>query len=330
MRCRAPVDAGRPADGLRLLIAAGTLHQNMGQYCPHQATATADRERAVEALGSQAADVIRQAGQLTARDAVSYAGRIRGSRQRPAHGWNSLTPAEREVTQLITEGLPNPDIASRLCISRATVKTHLATFSPSSTSATAPSSPPLPPGQTPKASAEARRCRRSSWPRPWLGPVARRAVIGPYPGPVDEVVRTAGEAMLTTPPRHPLSVTVREIRDFFRDDHVHAALIVSPAGYLESVVERDDIAGCQAPDAAAAPLGRLTGRTVPPGASLADVCQAMTATGRRRAAVASADGRLLGLLCLKVSRTEFCSDQDVRARAMAETGPAAVGSIAIG
>ena len=146
---------------------------------------------------------------------------------------------------------------------------------------------------------------------------------------MDEVVRTAGEAMLTTPARHPLSATVGEIRDFFRDDHVHAALIVSPAGYLESVVERDDIAGCQAPDAAAAPLGRLAGRTVPAGASLADVRQAMTATGRRRAAVTGADGRLLGLLCLKVSRAGFCSDQDVRARALGEADPAAVGSTAI-
>src|ERR1700748_1051299 len=151
-------------------------------------------------------------------------------------------------------------------------------------------------------------CRRSSRSVLGLGPVARGAVIGPYPGPVDEVVRTAGEAMLTTPVRHPLSVTVREIRDFFRDDHVHAALIVSPAGSLESVVERGDIAGCQAPDAAAAPLGRLADRTVPAGTSLADVRRALTATGRRRAAVTSADGRLLGLLCLKVSRTGFWSD----------------------
>ena len=45
---------------------------------------------------------------------------------------------------------------------------------------------------------------------------------------------------------------------------------------------------------------------------------AMTAAGRRRAAVISADGRLLGLLCLKVSRAGFCSDQDVRARALGE------------
>ena len=141
---------------------------------------------------------------------------------------------------------------------------------------------------------------------------------------MEEFARTAAEAMLTAPTRHPPSATVREIRDFFRDDHVHAALIVSPAGYLEAVVERDDIADCQVPGAAAAPLGRLAGRTVAPGASLAEVRRAMTAAGRRRAAVTSADGRLLGLLCLKASRTGFCSDQDVRARAHGKRDAAAV------
>ena len=151
----------------------------------------------------------------------------------------------------------------------------------------------------------------------------------PYPGPVEDVFRTAAEAMLTTPARHPLSATICEIRNFFRDDHVHAALIVSPAGYLAAVVERDDIAGCRALDAAAAPLGRLAGRTVPPGASLADVYRVMTAAGRRRAAVISADGRLLGLLCLKASRAGFCSDHDVRARALGEAGISAVGGTGI-
>jgi len=126
-----------------------------------------------------------------------------------------------------------------------------------------------------------------------------------------------------TPVRHPLSATVGELRDFFRDDHVHAALIVSPAGYLEAVVERDDIAGCRALDAAAAPLGRLAGRTVPSGACLGELHQAMIATGQRRAAVTGADGRLLGLLCLKASQRGFCSDQDVRARAGDKAGPAA-------
>jgi hypothetical protein len=126
---------------------------------------------------------------------------------------------------------------------------------------------------------------------------------------------TAAEAMLTTPITHPLAVTVREIREFFADSHVHAALIVSPAGHLRAVVERDDIAYGQAPDEAAAPLGRLAGRAVTMEASLAEVRLVMKAAGRRRVAVTSNDGRLVGLLCMKASQAGFCSDQDVQARA---------------
>jgi hypothetical protein len=149
---------------------------------------------------------------------------------------------------------------------------------------------------------------------------------GIYPELVDEVERTAADAMLTIPDRHPVSATVRDMRDFFRDDHVHAALIVDPDGYLVAVVERDDIAGSQDLDAAAAPLGRLAGRTVLPAAALADLRQAMVSSGRRRFAVTSADGRLLGLLCLKASQAGFCSDQDVRSRALAEADLARVGT----
>src|ERR1700744_1826661 len=133
---------------------------------------------------------------------------------------------------------------------------------------------------------------------------------------MDEAVRTPADAMLTTPVRHSLGATVREIRDFFNDDHVHAALIVGPAGALVAVVERPDLSHSQVAEAAAAPLGRLAGRIVLEDGSLAETARAMTAAGRRRAAVISADGRLLGLLCLKASRAGFCSGEDVRARAL--------------
>jgi DNA-binding CsgD family transcriptional regulator len=59
-------------------------------------------------------------------DAVALVRRARGPRGRPSVGWASLTPTEREVVRLVAEGLSNPDIAARMFVSRATVKTHLA------------------------------------------------------------------------------------------------------------------------------------------------------------------------------------------------------------
>jgi hypothetical protein len=128
--------------------------------------------------------------------------------------------------------------------------------------------------------------------------------------------------MVTIPVTHPLSVTVREVQDFFRDAHVHAALITSQDGRLAAVIERSDITPGPALDAPAATLGRLAGRTVSAWDNLAEAHRAMVAAGRRRAAVTSPDGRLLGLLCLKASRAGFCSDQDVRARILDGPGVA--------
>jgi hypothetical protein len=131
--------------------------------------------------------------------------------------------------------------------------------------------------------------------------------------------------MVSYPKRLPLAATVGDARRLFRDDHVHAALIVTEAGCLAAVVERCDISSSPAPDdACAAPFGRLAGRVILPGASLRAVWLAMTATGQRRNAVISADGRLLGLLCLKASHGGFCSDEDVADRARELEGKAHV------
>jgi DNA-binding CsgD family transcriptional regulator len=58
--------------------------------------------------------------------ASAYAGRGRGERRRPSSGWPSLTPTELQVVGLVAEGLTNPQVAERLFIGRATVKSHLA------------------------------------------------------------------------------------------------------------------------------------------------------------------------------------------------------------
>ena len=63
---------------------------------------------------------------LSLEDAVAYASRARGRRDRPDSGWDSLTPAELEVVRLAVDGLTNPQIGARLFMSRSTVKTHLA------------------------------------------------------------------------------------------------------------------------------------------------------------------------------------------------------------
>ncbi len=56
---------------------------------------------------------------------VEMARRGRGDRRRPTFGWDSLTPTELTVAELVAEGLTNPQIAERLIVGRATVKTHV-------------------------------------------------------------------------------------------------------------------------------------------------------------------------------------------------------------
>ena len=59
-------------------------------------------------------------------DALEWARRKRGPRKRPPGGWESLTPTEAKVVELVAEGLTNPQVGERMFISPGTVKTHLA------------------------------------------------------------------------------------------------------------------------------------------------------------------------------------------------------------
>jgi DNA-binding CsgD family transcriptional regulator len=66
-----------------------------------------------------------EGGALSTEEAIGYARRGRGERKRPSTGWASLTPAELDVVRLVSVGLGNKDIATRLFISPRTVETHL-------------------------------------------------------------------------------------------------------------------------------------------------------------------------------------------------------------
>jgi DNA-binding CsgD family transcriptional regulator len=116
------------AEAVRLLAASDAARAAMGYPRPPidraQHEAIVARLRA--ALGDRAfADLWAEGAGLSLDDAVAYARRARGTRDRPSTGWASLTPTELDVVRLVAEGLTNPEIGSRLFISRATVKTHL-------------------------------------------------------------------------------------------------------------------------------------------------------------------------------------------------------------
>ena len=125
---------------------------------------------------------------------------------------------------------------------------------------------------------------------------------------------TALDAALRHPLVSPATVTVAQVREAFRDDHLHAVLVVHGERLL-AVVEREDLAHGPGPTTPAREAGRLDGRTVAAGADLEQVRLELVRSGRRRAAVVDGDARLLGLLCLKRSGHGFCSDDDVRSRA---------------
>ena len=112
---------------LRLWSAAATARDVLG--CARQPRHDAAYRHAVgrsrERLGEDAATAWSEGECLSLEDALTYASRGSGRRRRPAAGWHSLTPTEMEVVRLVAEHRSNPEIAQKLFISRATVKTHL-------------------------------------------------------------------------------------------------------------------------------------------------------------------------------------------------------------
>ena len=84
------------------------------------------QQRAISSIGQTAWNEAFEAGRnLDPAAAAEYAGRGRGERKRPTAGWDALTPTERQVVALLTDGLSNPQIAAALLMAVTTVKTHV-------------------------------------------------------------------------------------------------------------------------------------------------------------------------------------------------------------
>jgi DNA-binding CsgD family transcriptional regulator len=135
LRCRGLVDGEvEPMlEAVALARQAPLLIEHTGA-CEDAAglLARVGRRDEAAALLAEALDRYEQAG------AAAWARRVRaqlrtlgarlgahGPRQRPALGWESLTPTEAAVSQLVAEGLTNGAVAKRLYISPHTVNTHL-------------------------------------------------------------------------------------------------------------------------------------------------------------------------------------------------------------
>ncbi len=124
---RVVADQGSPKEAVRLWAAADSQRIELGyQFSTDRAANEAAVAKAKKALAPDDFKTVWEEGtKLSMDEAIAYAARGRGERRRPTTGWASLTPAELEVVRLVGEHLSNPEIAKRLFVSRATVKTHL-------------------------------------------------------------------------------------------------------------------------------------------------------------------------------------------------------------
>ena len=119
---------GQHERAVRLIAAAQKERTTLGLVALPMLRERTERNLASAgaALGDESLERALQDGaRLSLQEAVAYAQRGRGEHADATHGWASLSPVERRVVELASQGLSNPDIARELFISRNTVKMYL-------------------------------------------------------------------------------------------------------------------------------------------------------------------------------------------------------------
>src|SRR6185437_10944018 len=122
------VSTGKYERAVRLIAAARKERITLGLVAFPTFRERTERNLAMAgaALGDDSLERALQDGaRLSLQEAVAYAQRGRGEHATATHGWSSLSPVERQVVDLASQGLSNPDIARELFISRNTVKVYL-------------------------------------------------------------------------------------------------------------------------------------------------------------------------------------------------------------
>jgi len=121
-------DAGSHREATRLFGAAHAIRQRLGavRFKVYDAGSVASVAVLRDEMGEKDFDAaFAEGAALSTEEAIAYAQRGRGERKRPTSGWASLTPTELDVVRLVSEGLANSDIATRLFVSPRTVQSHL-------------------------------------------------------------------------------------------------------------------------------------------------------------------------------------------------------------
>jgi ATP/maltotriose-dependent transcriptional regulator MalT len=120
--------AGEYRDAVRLLAASDVARQQLGYPRPPVDAAGHDETWSAIRAGlppDAVAAATAEGASLTVDEAVAYARRGRGPRDRNARGWTGLSPTELAVARHVARGRTNRDIATQMLVSLSTVKTHL-------------------------------------------------------------------------------------------------------------------------------------------------------------------------------------------------------------